>query len=228
MHESITYPAAKLLEIERKKLAILALADPCLDIWKVLLDFIAGEIKRREIDDPRRIRPVRTTLQNQRDDLLAFAGVHAVFDAVAQAMAQTPRSSALVGNLNPQLRNYFMLRHQLGSPYLGLLQLLSNHRCFLRSRRPERVGKSPAQSLPCSMNDWTSPSSLDHTAWPAPLVSLNKPDQGPMAGIHLHQPIFMKFHFPARGNSHVRDATRIPACVLHQGQSNKPLNLQAV
>jgi hypothetical protein len=30
-----------------------------------------------------------------------------LFDAVSQAMAQTPRSSSLVENLNSRLRNYF-------------------------------------------------------------------------------------------------------------------------
>ena len=151
---------------------ILALAGPDLQIRKNLFDFIVAEFGRRESDDPRRIRPVRVALQNQRDDLLAFAGVlddklrtiarphqlpehlvraacvlhrkpstspaywqgwnrlrprmgaqfHAVFGAVAQAMAQTPRSSALVENLNSRLRNYFTLRRQLGGSYLDLLQ----------------------------------------------------------------------------------------------------------
>ena len=72
---------------------------------------------------------------------------HAVFDAVEQAMAQTPRSSSMVENLNSRLRNYFTLRRELGGSYLSLLQFFLNHRCFLRSRRPERVGKSPAQLL---------------------------------------------------------------------------------
>ena len=176
---------------------ILALAGPDLKIRKDLFDFIVTEFGRRESDDPRRIRPVRVALQNQRDDLLAFAGVlddklstiaiahqlpehlvraacvlhrkpstspaywqgwnrlranmgaqfHAVFDAVAQAMAQTPRSSALVENLNSRLRNYFTLRRQLGGSYLDLLQFFLNHRCYLRSRVPERVGKSPAQLM---------------------------------------------------------------------------------
>lgn len=173
---------------------VLVLAGPSLGIRKDLFDFIVEELGRHEIDDPRRIRPA---LQNQRDDLLAFAGVlddklsgiaqanelpehlvraacvlhrkpstspaywqgwnrlrarmgnqfHAVFDAVAQAMAQTPRSSSLVENLNSRLCNYFTLRRQLGGSYLDLLQFFLNHRRFLRSRRPERVGKSPAQLM---------------------------------------------------------------------------------
>ena len=176
---------------------ILALAGPDLQIRKDLFDFIVAEFGRRESDDPRRIRPVRVALQNQRDDLLAFAGVlddklstiaithqlpehvvraacvlhrkpstspaywqgwnrlranmgaqfHGAFDAVAQAMAQTPRSSALVENLNSRLRNYFTLRRQLGGSYLDLLQFFLNHRCFLRSRVPQRVGKSPTELM---------------------------------------------------------------------------------
>ena len=176
---------------------VLALAGPSLVTRRDLFDFIVAQLGRREHEDPRRIRPVRTALQNQRDDLLAFAGVlddkligiaqahglpehlvraacmlhrkpstspaywqgwnrlrarmrgkfHAVFDAVAQAMAQTPRSSALAENLNSRLRNYFTLRRQLGGSYLSLLQFFLNHRCFLRSRRPERVGKSPSQLM---------------------------------------------------------------------------------
>jgi hypothetical protein len=72
---------------------------------------------------------------------------HAVFDAVALAMAQTPRSSALVENLNSRLRNYFTLRRQLSGSYLDLLQFFLNHRRFLRSRVPKRIGKSPAQLM---------------------------------------------------------------------------------
>jgi len=148
---------------------VLALAGPSLDIRNEMFDFIVAEIGRREHVDPRRIRPVRVALQNQRDDLLAFAGVlddklaaiarthqlpehvvraacvlhrepstspsywqgwnrlragmgskfHAIFDAVPLAMAQTPRSSALVENLNSRLRNYFTLRRQLGGSYVS-------------------------------------------------------------------------------------------------------------
>jgi hypothetical protein len=65
------------------------------------------------------------------------------FDAVAQAMTQTPRSSAVVENLNSRLGNYFTMRRQLGGSYLDLLQIVLNHRCFLRSRVPEWGGKSP-------------------------------------------------------------------------------------
>jgi hypothetical protein len=140
---------------------------------------------------------VRVALQNQRDDLLAFAGeldkklitiarthlisetivreacvlhrlpstsptywlgwsrlrakmghkFQALFDAVGQALAQTPRSSSLVENLNSRLRNYFTLRRHLGDSYLSLLQFFLNHRAFMRSRRAERNGKSPCELM---------------------------------------------------------------------------------
>src|SRR5271166_6388792 len=126
---------------------VLALAGPALAARQVLFDFLVEELARLELEDARRIRPVRVALENQRDDLLAFAGVldeklaaiagvhdisallvreacvrhrlpststaywqgwnrlrsklggkfHAVFDAVSRVMAETPRSSSLVG-----------------------------------------------------------------------------------------------------------------------------------
>jgi hypothetical protein len=176
---------------------ILALAGPTLVIRQMLFDFVVTELQRREPADEGRIRPVRVALQNQRDDLLAFAGVldeklaaiaqvhdisaplvreacvlhrlpntstaywqgwnrlraklggkfHAVFDAVNRVMAETPRSSSLVENLNSRLRTYFTLRRHLGGLYLDLLQFFLNHRCFMRSRRAERNGKSPRELM---------------------------------------------------------------------------------
>jgi len=176
---------------------ILALAGPDLATRRELFDFIVAELAAREPEDPRRIRPVRVALQNQRDDLLAFAGVlddklagiarahavpehlvreacvlhrlpttspvywqgwnrlraqmgakfHALIDAVSRAMADTPRSSSLVENLNSRLRSYFTLRRHLGGSYLDLLRFFLNHRRFLRSRHAERQGKSPRELM---------------------------------------------------------------------------------
>lgn len=70
-----------------------------------------------------------------------------VREAVLEAMAQTPRASSIVENLNSRLRNYFFLRRHIGHGYLDLLRFFLNHRRFLRSERPERVGKSPAELL---------------------------------------------------------------------------------
>jgi len=176
---------------------VLALAGPVLATRHLLFDFIVEELAAREPEDPRRIRPVRVALQNQRDHLLAFAGVldakladiaqahavgeplvrealvlhrlpttspvywqgwnrlraqvggkfHVLFDAVRRAMADTPRSSALVENLNSRLRTYFTLRRHLGGAYLDLLRFFLNHRRFLRSRHAERQGKSPRELM---------------------------------------------------------------------------------
>jgi len=66
---------------------------------------------------------------------------------VAELVNRTTRASSVIENLNSRLRNYFFLRRHLGPDYLTLLQFFLNHRRFLRSERPERVGKSPAELL---------------------------------------------------------------------------------
>jgi hypothetical protein len=75
------------------------------------------------------------------------ARFHALFAAVSRVMADTPRSSSLVENLNSRLRTYFTLRRHLGGSYLELLRFFLNHRRFLRSRHAERRGKSPCELL---------------------------------------------------------------------------------
>ena len=59
----------------------------------------------------------------------------------------TVRASSVVENFNSRLRTYFFLRRSLGQDYLTLLQFFLNHRRFLRSEHPERVGKSPRELL---------------------------------------------------------------------------------
>ena len=66
---------------------------------------------------------------------------------VEELSAQVVRASSLVENLNSRLRNYFFLRRQLGANYLVLLQYFLNHRRYLRSDHPHRVGKSPTELL---------------------------------------------------------------------------------
>ena len=68
-------------------------------------------------------------------------------EAVADLARHTVRASSIVENFNSRLRSYFFLRRHLGPDYLNLLQFFLNHRRFLRSERPERVDKSPAQLL---------------------------------------------------------------------------------
>ncbi len=70
-----------------------------------------------------------------------------VKEAVESAMKSTPRASSLVENLNSRLRNYFFLRKHLNSDYLDLLRFFLNHRTFIESRVPERVGKSPTELM---------------------------------------------------------------------------------
>ncbi len=67
--------------------------------------------------------------------------------AVESAMKSTPRASSLVENLNSRLRSYFFLRKHLNSDYLDLLRFFLNHRTFIASRVPERVGKSPTELM---------------------------------------------------------------------------------
>lgn len=67
--------------------------------------------------------------------------------AVREVLAETPRASSIIENLNSRLRNYFFLRRHIGDAYLDLLRFFLNHRPFLRSECPHRVGKSPAELL---------------------------------------------------------------------------------
>ena len=71
----------------------------------------------------------------------------AVSVAVVALADQTVRASSVIENLNSRLRSYFFLRRHLGPNYLSLLQFFLNHHRFLRSERPERVGKSPTELM---------------------------------------------------------------------------------
>jgi hypothetical protein len=176
---------------------ILSVAGPEYAIRRDLLDFVVAELSAREAACPHRIRPVRTMLENQGDNLLAFAmqldrdltnlardwqisvatarevlqvqylptwdskrwprvaalretlrgRYHGVCAAVRELSDRVVRASSLVENLNSRLRSYFFLRRQLGNDYLTLLQFFLNHRRYLRSDDPSRVGKSPAELL---------------------------------------------------------------------------------
>src|SRR3954465_8183428 len=73
---------------------VLALAGPDLATRRELFNFVVAELVAREPEDPRRIRPLRVALQNQRDDLLAFAGV---LDAELAAIARVHAVPAHIG-----------------------------------------------------------------------------------------------------------------------------------
>lgn len=84
----------------------------------------------------------RTKLQKQLADTYP-----AIETALREAVAETPRASSVIENLNSRLRNYFFLRKAIGSAYLDLLRFFLNHHRFQRSEHPERVGRSPAELL---------------------------------------------------------------------------------
>ena len=52
---------------------ILSVAGPEYAIRRDLFDFVVAELRARESACPHRIKPVRTMLENQGDNLLAFA-----------------------------------------------------------------------------------------------------------------------------------------------------------
>lgn len=103
----------------------------------------------RQVCQMHRKKPTSTAFWQRWNELHAQVGeafVALVAD-VRAALDDTPRSSSMVENLNSRLRRYFFLRRHLGDAYLSLLQFFLNHRAFMRSRRPERVGKTPKELL---------------------------------------------------------------------------------
>jgi hypothetical protein len=176
---------------------VLAVAGPPHGVRLALYDFLMDELRARETLCPDRVAPVRKRLENQRDDLLAFAaqldrdlcrlaarheapahlarealavqempvgdarrgrreeelarqlgGRHGPLRVAVRALRRdVVRASSVVENVNSRLRNYFTLRRHLGKDYLGLLQFYLNHRRFMRSEHPDRVGRSPRELL---------------------------------------------------------------------------------
>ena len=72
---------------------------------------------------------------------------YALSEAVQELADSVVRASSFVENVNGRLRCYFFLRRHLGTDYLILLRFFLNHRRFLQSRHPDRIGKSPAELL---------------------------------------------------------------------------------
>ena len=71
----------------------------------------------------------------------------ALFELVEALRGGVVRASSVVENVNSRVRNYLFLRKEVGGDYLDLLRFFLNHRRFLRSEHPQRVGKSPAELL---------------------------------------------------------------------------------
>ncbi|MBV9749767.1 MAG: hypothetical protein JO157_13240 [Acetobacteraceae bacterium] len=112
---------------------ILALAGPDLATRRELFNFIVAELAAREHEDPRRIRPVRVALPNQRDDLLAFAGVlDAKLANVAHAHAISEplvREACVLHRVSTTSPAYWQgwnrLRTQLGRKFHALVAAVS-------------------------------------------------------------------------------------------------------
>lgn len=176
---------------------ILSLVGPVFSERQALFDFVVEELRAREFLYSYRIHPVRTFLENNRDNLLAFVNqldigiatiaqefemnqsevrvlyelqglpstsqsrwekdtllrtslgskFYSVESEIRKILNDTVRASSVVENLNSRLRNYFTLRRHLGKEYLSILQFFLNHRRFMRSELPERVGKSPRELM---------------------------------------------------------------------------------
>jgi hypothetical protein len=72
---------------------------------------------------------------------------YGIQQAVKEVLSEIVRASSVIENLNSRLRNYFFLRKQIGPAYLDLLRFFLNHRRFIRSEHPDRVGKSPCEIM---------------------------------------------------------------------------------
>jgi len=141
-------PVRKLLENQRDALLAFAAARDQ-DLATLAEEFATSEVTVRAILQTQTL-PSTAALRWQRQaQLWQQLGPRywPLSEAVAAIAKRVVRASSVIENLNSRLRNYFFLRRQLGSDYLALLQFFLNHRRFLRSEHPERVGKSPAELL---------------------------------------------------------------------------------
>ena len=70
-----------------------------------------------------------------------------VYQAIAQIVKTTIRTSSCVENYNSRIRPYFVLRKSVDQPFLNRLRFYLNHSLFLDSSIPERRGKTPSELL---------------------------------------------------------------------------------
>lgn len=109
---------------------VLALYGPEESVRRELYDFIVAELRAREHLAPHRIKPVRTALENQRDELLAFAKA---IDTLLARIAQRHQVPVEVVREVFEMERYHMtdprywqldaaLWKRLGESYPGLRQ----------------------------------------------------------------------------------------------------------
>jgi tetratricopeptide (TPR) repeat protein len=73
-----------------------------------------------------------------------YEEIHRKWDEI---MANVVRASSMVECINSLIRPYLFLKKAVPSKFLALLQFYFNTRKYRRSRKPERVGKSPIELL---------------------------------------------------------------------------------
>lgn len=108
----------------------MALAGPDWQSRSELWDFIVAELKQREALCLHRIRPFRTALENQKEDLLAFAAVLDQKLTDISQRFQTPlylvRKVCRIQEKNSQQTSYWstwnQLHHQIGSQFYLLTE----------------------------------------------------------------------------------------------------------
>jgi hypothetical protein len=128
---------------------VLALAGPALATRQMLFDFIVEELAKREPEDMRRIRPLRVALQNQRDDLLAFADVlDAKLADIAQAYVIPEllvREACVLHRLPSTSSAYWQgwdrLRAKLGDKFHRLFAAVS--RAMAQNTAQQFAGREP-------------------------------------------------------------------------------------
>lgn len=163
-HELYQFIVDELQQRESQLTAVRAMRRSLQNQKKDVLAFSArldADIKRISLEMKYSVDLIRqvVTLQYQSPQSLHYWKTYALlqrhfgddFFQVMQCVSQWKkgfhRASSLVENLNSRLRSYFFLRRQIGGGYLDLLRFYFNHYRLDRSRRPERVGHSPAELL---------------------------------------------------------------------------------
>ena len=111
--------------------------------WQVSEEIVREILKTQEMSERDSRRWQREATHRQQ----LGGRYYGMSQAVQELSGGVVRASSLVENLNSRLRSYFFLRRQLGPDYLELLRFFLNHRRFVRSEHPQRVGKSPAELL---------------------------------------------------------------------------------
>lgn len=111
--------------------------------WHVHPEAVRGMLSL-QADDPRTREHWRREAKIRGQVGERFHGLQEAVEEVADGVV---RASSVIENINSRLRTYFFLRRHLGPGYLDLLRFFLNHRRFVRSERPEREGRSPAELL---------------------------------------------------------------------------------